>query len=242
MKDNYMKKRGSSLWKESMNQPNLLYLGGNKKNRGVTGVNPQTMDLKRSDVDLNRDDSYDFESIAGVSLGKHSSMAPVKPGKRSLLGRGSMSNSQYFANQLAVLNQSSVGSQKERVSTYMYGTSNYGPSAYSGSMYYPQGNNSIIKRKVRTKKTEAREKLVKEKRSLTWTDRSMISHISLYITLLFGIYAAVFLVMLSNSSHYYSERINAIMKESFRSEKAYHISGILNSTITQAKSYFDLQA
>lgn len=79
---------------------------------------------------------------------------------------------------------------------------------------------------------EAREKLVKEKRSLTWTDRSMISHISLYITLLFGIYAAVFLVMLSNSSHYYSERINAIMKESFRSEKAYHISGILNSTIT----------
>lgn len=87
-----------------------------------------------------------------------------------------------------------------------------------------------------------REKLAKAKRNLTWTDRSMISHILLYIIVLFGIYAAVFLIMLSNSADLYSERINIIMKESFRSEKAYHISGILNSTITQAKSYFDLQA
>jgi hypothetical protein len=143
------------------------------------------------------------------------------------------------------MNQSSVGSAKDRNSTYL-AASTHGPSVYSGSMYYGHGlGQSTIKRKVRTtktKNTEGREKLVKEKRRLTWTDRSMISHILLYITLLFGIYAAVFLVMLSNSTDYYSERINAIMKDSFRTEKAYHVSGILNSTITQAKSYFDLQA
>lgn len=113
-----------------------------------------------------------------------------------------------------------------------YGTSVYAGSVFSGSMYHH--GQTTIKRKVRTKnvETEGREKLAKEKRSLTWTDRSMISHILLQITLLFGIYAAVFLLILSNSTEIYSERLNFIMKESFRQEKAYHISGILNSTIT----------
>ena len=90
MKDNYMKQRGSSLWKESMGQPNLLFQGQGKKQRGVTGVNVELQRMNPSDVELNRDDSFDFESIAGVSLGKHSSMKPMRPGKRSL-GRGSMS-------------------------------------------------------------------------------------------------------------------------------------------------------
>lgn len=65
-----MKNRGSSLWKESMNQPNLVYLGQNKKKNLST--NPylgqgeiQMQKLKPSDMDLNRDESFDFESIAG---------------------------------------------------------------------------------------------------------------------------------------------------------------------------------
>jgi hypothetical protein len=62
----------------------------------------------------------------------------------------------------------------------------------------------------------------------------MLAHILTYIILLFGAYAAVFLIMLTNSTEIYSDSINRLMKESFRTEKAYHISGILNSTITQA--------
>jgi hypothetical protein len=53
--------------------------------------------MNPSDVELNRDDSFDFESIAGVSLGKNSSVKPMRPGKRTL-GRGSLTNSQYFVN------------------------------------------------------------------------------------------------------------------------------------------------
>ena len=100
---------------------------------------------------------------------------------------------------------------------------------------------STFKRK-KTKKLEksGRDKLAEQKRSLTWTDRSMIAHILTYIVILFSAYAAVFLVLLNKSTDLYSERLNFIMKESFRSEKAYHISGVLNPTITQAMSYFDL--
>jgi hypothetical protein len=167
-------------------------------------------------------------------------MVPVRPGKISMR-RGSLSSSLFFRQQLAVLNQQSSDRESSRRGYSTNGNSVYvANSAYSGSVYNPL--KSTMKRKVRDKnpETSGREKLANEKRSLTWTDRSMISHIVTYITILFSAYAIVFLLILSRSTDYYSERIHFIMKESFKFEKAYHISGILNSTITQAKSYFDL--
>jgi hypothetical protein len=77
-----------------MGQPSLLFQGQGKKQRGVT---VELQKMNPSDAELNRDDSFDFESIGGVSLGKHASMQPVRPGKRTI-GRGSLTNSQYFVN------------------------------------------------------------------------------------------------------------------------------------------------
>lgn len=61
--------------------------------------------MKPSDIDLNgRENSFDFEDLnEGPSLGKASSMIPVRPGKSSIR-RGSLSNSAYFKKQLQLMN------------------------------------------------------------------------------------------------------------------------------------------
>jgi hypothetical protein len=105
MKDTYMKNtRGSSMWK-NIDQPNLVYLGGNKLAKSKVDIrlphspflnqaNIKLDLLKPSDIDLNRD-SFDFGDMErGASLGKASYMVPVRPGKSQR--RGSLSSSQYF--------------------------------------------------------------------------------------------------------------------------------------------------
>ena len=80
------------MWKKDINQPDLVYLGGNKNSKFKADINLHhspylnqnniKLDLRKpSDIDLMRD-SFDFEEMdRGVSLGKTSSMVPVRPGK-----------------------------------------------------------------------------------------------------------------------------------------------------------------
>jgi hypothetical protein len=90
--------------------------------------------MKNSDIDLNRD-SFEFEAIdRDMSLGKVSSWVPVRPSRSN--GRGSVGSSEYFRKQLAVMNYDSVQSSRNSMrGLSTYGTSNYGESVFSGSMY-----------------------------------------------------------------------------------------------------------
>ena len=79
---------------------------------------------------------------------------------------------------------------------------------------------------------ENNKKKKSDKKKIAWDERNMLCHIFTYIFIIFVIFATIVLGLLYVSSDLYEGQINNEMQDSLRQEKSYHISGILNSTIT----------
>jgi len=98
-----------------------------------------------------------------------------------------------------------------------------------------------IKRKQRGPIVSNQNKMFKEtmkkRKSKTWTDRSMLSHILTFIFLLFVFFSAVFIALFEVSLGLYSERVNQEISRVMTSESKMYIGEVMKSMASQQDTF-----